>query len=341
MPELWFWMVALLLTGWAVLDGFDFGVGMLHRFVARTDDERQRSIGAIGPVWDANEVWLLAAGGSMFLAFPRLLAAGFSGLYLPVLFVVWGLIVRGTALELRSHLNDRLWRSFFDTLFVLASFEVPLLMGAALGNLVRGVPLRPDGFFDLPLFASDEPMGVVDPFTLWCGVTTVLVLAAHGASWLAWRASGPVSERASTWRRPLWGAALVAWVGALVGTRLVAKDVVEQAMSRPMTWAAVVLALVGAGLALANGSQRRQFLGGCGFIAGVLVAVVSSLFPVVLRATDPALSLTITNAASQGQSRSTGLIWWAPGILLAATWLWWILRNFRAKEAPVYGVPKS
>ena len=108
-----------------------------------------------------------------------------------------------------------------------------------------------------------------------------------------------------------------------------------------MTWAAVVLALVGAGLALANGSQRRQFLGGCGFIAGVLVAVVSSLFPVVLRATDPALSLTITNAASQGQSRSTGLIWWAPGILLAATWLWWILRNFRAKEAPVYGVPKS
>jgi cytochrome d ubiquinol oxidase subunit II len=340
MPELWFWMVAVLLTGWAVLDGFDFGVGMLHRFVARTDQERQVSIGAIGPVWDANEVWLLAAGGSMFLAFPRLLAAGFSGLYLPVVFVVWGLLVRGVALELRSHLTDRLWRSFFDTLFVLASFEVPLLMGTALGNVVRGVPLRADGFFALPLFASDEPMGVVEPFTLWCGVTTVLVLAAHGASWLAWRAQGEVSVRAGVLRRPLWLAALVAWIGALLGTWLVARDVVESAMSRPQTWAALLLAVSGAVAALVRGTERRQFLAGCVFIAGVLVALVSSLFPVVLRGTDPAFSLTVTNAASQGRSMPDGFVWWAPGVLLAATWLWWVLRNFRAKEAPVYGVSK-
>jgi cytochrome d ubiquinol oxidase subunit II len=340
MAELWFWLVAVLLTGWAVLDGFDFGVGVLHRFVARTDAERQESIGAIGPVWDANEVWLLAAGGSMLLAFPRLLAAGFSGLYLPVVFVVWGLIVRGVSLELRSHLSDRLWRSFFDTLFVLASVLVPVLMGTALGNVVRGVPLRADGFFELPLFASDGPLGVIDPFTLWCGVTTLLVLTAHGSAWLAWRASGEVSARALRLRRPLWLAAMAAWLSALGGTTLVARDLLEGAVSRPLAWVGLIGALTGFALTQAPGSDRRRFLGGSGFIAGVLVAVVASLFPTVLRATDPAMSLTITNASSQGRSMSDGLFWWAPGIMLAATWLWWVLRHFRAKEVPVYGLVK-
>ncbi len=336
LPELstvWFWLVALMLTAWAVLDGFDFGAGVLHRFVARTDVERREVLGAIGPVWDGNEVWLIAAGGSMFLAFPRLLAAGFSGLYLPVIFVVWALIVRGISIELRSHLPAALWRSFFDTTFMLASIAVPVLMGAALGNVVRGVPLTAAGFFELPLFGSDGALGVLDGYTVLCGVLVLVTLIAHGANWLVWKTSGAVQARALGVRLPAWLAVIALWLVTAFATWRVAPEVMAGFVERPMAWLGLVLTVGGAGtIVVKRAGKRAPFFGGVAFIAGALVTTVACLFPVVLRAHGaPELSLTVTTAASGATAMRAGLVWWGPGVFLAAGYLWWVLRHFRGK----------
>ncbi|MFO0593982.1 MAG: cytochrome d ubiquinol oxidase subunit II [Myxococcaceae bacterium] len=335
MPELstiWFALVALLFAMWAVMDGFDLGVGVLHRFVARTDEERRLVFASIGPVWDGNEVWLLAAGGSMFLAFPKLLAAGFSGFYLPVIFVVWALIVRGISIELRSHLESPLWRSFFDTTFMLGSAVVPVLLGAALGKIIEGVPLRPDGFFELDLFPEAGHAGVVDGYTALVGLFVLLTLTAHGANWLRWKTTGPVHERASVVRRWAWPAVGATWLVVTLVTTRVAPEVTAVFGERPFAWLGVVLVLGGL---IANfvrrDDERLHFFGGAAFIAGALVSTVACLFPTVLRATDSSLSLTTTSAASAGVSMSAGLWWWGPGVLLAAGYLWWVLRHFQGK----------
>src|SRR5437879_8059908 len=141
MEAVWFAIVSAMLTVYVVLDGFDFGVGILHRLVARTDDERRTVLAAIGPVWDGNEVWLVAAGGVLFMAFPRVYSAALSGFYMALMIVLWLLIVRGIAIESRSHQENPLWREFWDTAFSLASALLAVVLGAAMGNMIRGVPL--------------------------------------------------------------------------------------------------------------------------------------------------------------------------------------------------------
>src|SRR5215831_21266399 len=146
MEALWFAIVCGMLAIYTVLDGFDFGAGILHRFVARTEEERETVLAAIEPVWDGNEVWLIAAGGVLFLSFPRVYAAAFSGFYLALMIVLWLLILRGVAIELRSRQDNPLWREFWDTIFALASALLAIVLGTALGNVVRGVPLDRTGF---------------------------------------------------------------------------------------------------------------------------------------------------------------------------------------------------
>jgi cytochrome d ubiquinol oxidase subunit II len=336
MPELttlWFWIIAVMVTLWAVLDGFDFGVGVLHRLVGRSDTERRQVLASIGPVWDGNEVWLLASGGAIFLAFPRLLAAAFSGFYLPVIFVVWALILRGISIELRSHLPGALWRSFFDTTFTVASVAVPVLVGAALGNVIRGVPLNADGFFELPLFASGDALGVLDGYTVLCAALVLVTLTAHGANWLVWKTDGPVRERALALRMPLWLAAFALWLMAGAATSVVSPDVFAAAKNAPMAWIGLSLVFGGAAtVGWERRDERAPFFGGVAFIAGSLVTTVACLFPVVLRASGgPQFSLTVTNAASGAIAMQSGLMWWGPGMLLAAAYLWWVLRHFRGK----------
>ena len=336
MPELttvWFWIVAVLVTAWSVLDGFDFGVGVLHRIVARTDTERREVLAAIGPVWDGNEVWLLASGGAIFLAFPRLLASAFSGFYLPVIFVVWALILRGISIELRSHLQSALWRAFFDTTFVLASVAVPVLVGAALGNVVRGVPLQPDGFFELPLFSTGDAPGVLDAYTLLCALLVLTTLTAHGANWLVWKTAGPVQARSRALRTPLWVAVAVLWLATSLFTAHVAPDVTAALPHAPMAW--LGLALVVGGLTTVftqRQHERAPFFGGAALIAGALVTTVACLFPTVLRASTGAEhALTVTNAASGAIALQSGLAWIGPALVLASGYLWWVLRHFRGK----------
>jgi cytochrome bd ubiquinol oxidase subunit II len=329
---IWFWLVALMLTAWAVLDGFDFGAGILHRFVARTDTERREVLGAIGPVFDGNEVWLIAAGGSLYFAFPRLLAAAFSGFYLPMIFVVWALLVRGGSLELRSHVSNALWRSFFDTLFMLSSFAVPLLMGTLLGNLVRGVPLQASGYFELGLFGTEGELGVLDGYSFLCALLTLTALAAHGANWLAWKTGGVVQARVLRIRTPLWLTVFALWFVTVFFTARVAPEMMAHFPSRPMAWVGLLVALGGGGVVLAKRrAELAPFLGGTAFLSGCLTMTAACLFPVVLRANDPSFSLTAAGTATGAGAMKGALLWAGPGVVLAAGYLWWVLRHFRGK----------
>ena len=157
MGFIWFWLVAVMIVGYVVLDGFDLGVGVLHLFLVRSESERRSTLASIGPVWDGNEVWLLAGGGTLYFAFPLLYASAFSGFYLPLMIVLWLLILRGVSLELRNHIDVGVWRALLDGLFGLASVLLTIFFGAALANVLRGVPLQADGYFFLPLWTNWQP----------------------------------------------------------------------------------------------------------------------------------------------------------------------------------------
>src|SRR3984893_6103103 len=168
MGFIWFWIVATMLVAYVVLDGFDLGVGIVHPLLARSEQERQIMLRSIGPVWDGNEVWLLAGGGTLYFAFPLLYASAFSGFYLALMIVLWLLIIRGASIELRMHIDDGLWRSFFDGLFFFATLLLGVVVGTTLANAIRGVPLRADIDYFLPLWTNwrvgDEP-GILDWYT--------------------------------------------------------------------------------------------------------------------------------------------------------------------------------
>src|SRR5262249_29969486 len=192
MEAIWFAIVSAMLALYVVLDGFDFGVGIVHRFVARSDEERRTVLAAIGPVWDGNEVWLIAAGGTLFMAFPRTYATAFSGFYLALMIVLWLLILRGISIELRSHQENPLWREFWDTVFSLASALLAVVFGTALGNLVRGVPVNAEGLAGMPLFTNfltGEDPGILDWYTALVGIFALAALAGHRPLYPTWGAT--------------------------------------------------------------------------------------------------------------------------------------------------------
>src|ERR1700694_1821293 len=199
MGFIWFWIVAVMLTAYVVLDGFDLGVGILHQILPRTEEDRQIVIRTIGPVWDGNEVWLLAGGGTLYFAFPLLYASGFSGFYLSLMIVLWLLVLRGIGIELRSHLNSVIWRDFFDGCFSLSSLLLIVFFGVALGNVIRGVPLQKDGYFFLPLWTDWRPgpqPGVLDWYTVIAGMVALVALTLHGSHYVAVKTEGDLNLRA-------------------------------------------------------------------------------------------------------------------------------------------------
>src|SRR6266545_1061701 len=199
METLWFVLVALMLVAYVVLDGFDLGVGVISPLVARTPEERQLVLRSIGPVWDGNEVWLLAAGGALYFAFPLLYASSFSGFYLPLMMVLWLLMLRGIGLEFRAHIDHGLWAHFFDGIFCIGSLLLAVFYGAALGNVVRGLPLGPDHYFFLPLWTNwgvGPHPGVLDWYTVLSGVIALVALCVHGANYAVVKTEGELNERA-------------------------------------------------------------------------------------------------------------------------------------------------
>src|SRR5437588_4369728 len=199
MGTLWFWLVAIMIAMYVLLDGFDLGAGAIHLLVAKTDEERRQVLASIGPVWDGNEVWLIAVGGTMYFAFPTLYASGFSGFYLPLMIVLWLLILRGASIEFRNHIKSAVWDPLWDFLFCSSSLLLALFFGAALGNVVRGVPLDASGYFFEPLwtnFRLGDETGILDWYTILVGVLALLALVMHGGLWVQMKTSGEVSRRA-------------------------------------------------------------------------------------------------------------------------------------------------
>ncbi len=345
MNALWFALASVMIAGYVILDGFDFGAGALHLLVAKSDRERRQVLAAIGPFWDGNEVWLLAAGGVLFLAFPKVLGSGLSGLYLPVFFLLWALILRGIAIEFRSHVEDAMWRGLWDVVFCLASALPPVLLGAALGNLLRGVPLDETGYFTLPLWtdwSASAPFGVLDGYTVLAGGLALVALAHHGALFLAWKTEGAVHDRSLRSAARLFVPLIVLWLAATWATHALRPDLFSQMASRPLALFAALLGvagLVAAFLGRRRGHPLVGFLGSSAFLLGILVATVTSSYPVMIRsAVDPALSLTALNAASSAQSLRTGLLWWPFGFVLALGYLALLLYIHRGKVgAPAEG----
>jgi cytochrome d ubiquinol oxidase subunit II len=338
MLELWFAIVAVMLTLYVVLDGFDMGAGMLHLLAARTDGERRQVLAAIGPYWDGNEVWLLAMGGALFVAFPRVLASGLSGFYFAIFLVLWCLILRGAAIEFRSHVAHALWRAFWDAVFGGASALLAVFFGAALGNLLRGLPLDGAGWFSLALFTDFSarlPVGLLDWYTVLVGVYALVALAAHGAAYLAWRTDGPVQERGRAWRGRLAPAVVALWPVMTAATVAVDRELFANFAARPVAWGAAAVALGGAVMLLAaprRGADRAAFLGSCAFLAGLLGATAAALFPVLLRCVgDPGLSLTVHNSANDTPGLRIALGWWIVGFPLALLYFAVLFRLHRGK----------
>src|SRR5919201_398983 len=211
METLWFVLVCFMLSMYVVLDGFDLGAAAIHLLVARSDNERRMILEAIGPVWDGNEVWLIAAAGTLFFTFPRLYAASFSGFYLPLMIVLWLLMLRGLAVELRSHGNE-VWAALWDALFFVSSGLLAFFFGAAIANVVRGVPLNAQGYFFEPLWTDLDPRsstpGILDWYTLLIGLLGLAALVLHGASFLRARCVGAIRARAGNIAARAWVATL-------------------------------------------------------------------------------------------------------------------------------------
>ena len=338
MAELWFGIVATMLTLYVVLDGFDLGAGALQLLVAKTDAERRQVLAAIGPYWDGNEVWLLASAGALFVAFPQVLAAGLSGFYFAIFLVLWCLILRGVAIEFRSHVADPMWRGFWDATWCLASALLVVFFGAALGNLIRGLPIRPDGWFDLTLFtdwSARPPVGILDWYTVLVGIFALLALSLHGACWLAWRTAGPVQARSRALGRGLAVAVAVAWPLITWATVEVYPDMLAAFVRRPFAWLAALGALLGIAACFAGlrrGRDLRAFLGTSGLVGGLLVATAATTFPVMLRAVpDATRSITATSAGGDAAGLRTALGWWVIGFPIAIGYLVLLLRLHRGK----------
>src|SRR5579864_6626905 len=234
---MWFWLVAVMITAYVVLDGFDLGAGVLHLIIAKTDQERRTVIRTIGPVWDGNEVWLIAGGGTLFFAFPSLYASGFSGFYLPLMIVLWLLILRGIGIELRMHLDSPVWRGFFDGCFAISSLLLTIFFGAALGNVIRGVPLNKDGYFFLPLWTNWRPgpePGILDWYTVIAGLVALVALTIHGAHYLAVKTSGDLNLRARRIAARLWPVLLLLTVISLWATLSIRPEVLNNYRRYPV-----------------------------------------------------------------------------------------------------------
>lgn len=339
MGTLWFLLVAFMSTAYVVLDGFDLGAGAVSYLVAKTPDERRLILRAIGPVWDGNEVWLLAAGGTLYFSFPVLYASSFSGFYLPLMMVLWLLMLRGMGIELRGHVDNPMWHGMWDFVFSAASALLAIFFGAALGNVVRGVPLNADGYFFEPLWTNFSPTagqtGILDWYTVLTGVVALVVLGTHGANYVASKTEGDVNARArrvgaiGTW------AIVVLTVLSFVATVAVRPQVLDN--YRAHMWGAIFPLAVAASIAAmvvfrAKGRDTAAFFSSCAYIVAMLGGAAFALYPTLLpSSTDPAFAITIDNAAAPAYGLGVGIVWWCIGIALALGYFTYLYRSFRGK----------
>ena len=343
MATLWFMIVAVMVAAYVVLDGFDLGAGVIYLGAARTSEERRSIMRAIGPVWDGNEVWLLAAGGTLYFAFPLLYASSFSGFYLPLMIVLWLLMLRGIGIELRAHMQNPVWLGFFDVIFCVSSLLLTIFFGAALGNVVRGVPLAADGYFFEPLWTnfrtntgqggairhprlvhgSDGRDGAGD-----ADRARVVVRRCENRRRLEPRRARTVAQWA-------WPVQLLLTVVGLIATVSVRPSVLDNYKHHAIGFLIPVL-VFGALAVMMHGmlkhADKMAFVASALYIVGMLVGAAFALYPVVLPSNnDPARNLTIYNTAAGEHGLTVGLTWWVLGVILALGYFTLLFRMFKGK----------
>jgi cytochrome d ubiquinol oxidase subunit II len=338
MALLWFCFATAMIAGYVILDGFDLGAGTVQLLVAKSENEKAQVLRSIGPVWDGNEVWLVAAGGALFLAFPALYASSFSGFYLALMMVLWLLILRGIAIEFRNHIDNPLWKPAWDTVFGGASAILAFVFGVALGNVVRGVPLDANGYFFLPLWTNLLPgadAGVIDWYTLLVGATAFVALAVHGSLWVVIKTAGTLQEGTRALNAKLWRGLIALTLVISPLSFAIQPNLWKQFTTHPsgIVFPALALAgLVGVRVLSARRKDRGAFLASSLYLAGMLASVAFGVFPNVLPSnTAPDFSLTIYNAAAAEHGLVIGLWWFIPGMALATAYSMFTYRHFAGK----------
>ena len=291
----WFVLLGVLFTGYALLDGFDLGAGVVHLFVARTDLERRQVLNSIGPVWDGNEVWLITAGGALFAAFPIVYATVFSGFYLAMMLVLASLILRAISIEYRGKETAKWWRAGWDLGFSVGSGLVALLLGVALGNLLHGVALDSGGVY------RDGLIGLLNPFSLLVGVLTLALAAQQGSAWLVLKTEGDLNARAHRAQIAAQVVVVIAWLGATVLAFAGNLPAVGNFKTNIAAWIGPVLvvnAIVFGLRATVMGQQFRAFVCSSLTIAALAITAGAALYPNLVPAAVDSRSLTIANAHS-------------------------------------------
>jgi len=333
---IWFLLVGALFTGYAILDGFDFGVGALHLFT-KTDIHRRIMINSIGPVWDGNEVWLVTGGGALFAAFPEVYATAFSGFYMAFMLLLFSLIFRAVAIEFRSKQESTAWRRFWDVGFSAGSVLAALLIGVALGNIARGVPL--DGQHE---FVGNF-LGLLNPYALLVGITTVALFTMHGAIYAVMKTEGGLQALIRGWISKAIIIFIICYAATTMATLLYVPHMAANLRANPALFILPVLNM----LAIANipreihhGREFRAFLSSCSSMAALMTLFGIGMYPhLILSKPIIANSLTVYNAASSPKTLQTMLIIAVLGMPLVIAYtisIYWIFRGKVKLDAGSY-----
>jgi len=326
LPTIWFVVIGVLLVGYAILDGFDLGVGILSPVLTRTPKERGLLMQAIGPVWDGNEVWLLTLGGALFAAFPIVYATVFSGFYLALMLLLLGLILRAVAMEFRNQLRDARWLRAWDTLFSIGSLVAVLLLGVALGNVARGLPLI-DGQY------AGGLLGLLNPFSLAVGLTGLAMLATQGAAWLVLRTEGELQLRARRAGTIAWALFGGLWVIVTLYAAVEAPALWAN-YGNPLAWIAPVVFVAALGLtgwAFRGQSDRLPIVASSISIATLIAILGQGLYPALVPDRTAEASLTIANSASSDLTLTVMLIIALIGMPLVLLYTAFVYRRFTHK----------
>lgn len=340
METSWYVILISVLTVYVLLDGYDLGVAMLFPFVAATESERGMVRATIGPMWAGNEVWLIAGSALLLLSFPKAFAAGFSGFYLALMILLWLLIGRGLAFELRAHVEHQLWRRFWDALFTVSGVLLAFLLGVLVGNVSRGVPLNEEGYFFLPLWTDFRPgahPGLLDWFTVLSGMTMVALLAVHGATYLGMKTLGPLREKCRGVVGGVTALAAVELWALYVTWPFVQPAVRENYVTNPAGYAWPVTSVAATGLLLLFHVRHRQvaaFVSSSLLVASLLVTLAWGTYPNLLLAIDPANSVTIAGAAAERGGLEVALWWALSGLTLVMFYQLLIRRLFAGPVMP-------
>ena len=328
LATIWFILIFVLLAGYAILDGFDLGVGALH-LLARGERERRISINAIAPVWDGNEVWLLTGGGALFAAFPAVYATVFSAFYMALMLVLFALIFRAVSMEFRGKVDGPGWRTFWDSAFCISSVVLCVLFGVALGNILRGIPISAQGEFTGSFFA------LLNPYAILIGVLTLALFTLHGAIYLMGKSEGPMRQRLHAIALKAFWVVIALYLLASIATGMVSPFLLKSMASNPALWLFLAALIVSASYlpaALRLGRARRAFLASSVLVGSMVALAGASLFPrLVPSLTDPAYSLTIHNSSSTQRTLAVMLVIALIGMPLVIGYTAVIYRIFRGK----------